>query len=111
MVSEFTDHEVNQVRESLAEHFNMDVELQLSECEVRRSKEGDGSSPCHSIFWYAHNCNFIVYKADENRYGAQFFFTPLEQYDTEYDDYSTLDQCVRSLLARFSDHDRNKFSE
>ena len=107
VMQEFSDLELVCIRQVLAACYQRDIEIQLADCELSSGHQGDESVYYPTVFWYATKANFMVFKLGNDRFRAQFFYTPHEQYpigsEQEFDD---LDQCVKSVIQAQADHER-----
>jgi hypothetical protein len=128
MIPDFTDSEIDIIRQLLTQRYQKDVDLHLADSEITLhlnnngpnhsgpdSSEPENSRPdsaeavsCPTVFWHERGANFVVVKAAMFSYRTQFFYTPLEQFGTGIDEYSDLEQCIAAVLQTQSDHKRER---
>lgn len=108
VIPDFTDAELQTIRDVLNQRYRKAVEIQLSDCEILLNQDDAEPLSCPTVFWYERNANFVVLKIGQFRYRSQFFYTPHEQFDTGIEEYTQLEDCVTTLLQVQSDHEREK---
>ncbi len=111
LASEFTDSELHNIREMLTQRYKKDVEIELADCEFVLDKNSDQTTSCPTVFWYARGANFVVFKVGLFQYRTQFFYTPHDQYGTDIEQYTDLEECVATVLRTQSDHERERKAE
>ena len=108
LVSEFADSELYYIRERLTQWYKKDVEIELADCGLVVDKNTEQSISYPTVFWYAQGTNLVVFKLGLGQYKGQFFYTPHNQYETEIERYTDLDECVVALLQTHADHEREQ---
>ncbi len=106
MTPDFTDVELQTIRDMLQQRYGKTVEIQLADCEVLLNKGDAEPTTCPTVFWHERNTNFVVLKISMSRYRSRFFYTPHEQFGTGIKEHAQLDECVMSVLQAQSDHER-----
>ena len=106
MIPDFTDAELQTIRDMLQQRYRKAVAIQLADCEILLN-EGDAEPvTCPTVFWHERNANFVVLKTGMFRYRSRFFYTPHEQFGTGIGEFAQLEECVMTVLQVQSDHER-----
>ena len=104
--TDFSAAQQEYVANLLAQRYTKQVELQLADSEFQLDPESEVLTVCPTLYWSERGAQFVVYKADDERYRCQFFYSATEQYGTGHDDYDDIEKCVVTLLQVQSDHER-----
>ncbi len=106
-VPDFTDTEQWTIQSAVDERWGKGViELHLADVEIMVKPNDKGLTSCPAMFWTLKGCNFVVIKAGEGRYRAQFFYQDdLEQLGTGVDEFEDIGDCVLTLLRVQADHE------
>ncbi len=107
-IPDFSEAELNTVREMLAQRYKQPVETHLADVDLTLTPGSDQVSVCPAVFWQARNCNFVLFKTGEAEFRCQFFYEPAEQFGTGRTLYPKLDQCIAAVLQVQSDHERER---
>ena len=87
------------------ERYGEKKDIQVVDTDIRIYSSDRETTESPALYWQDNNCHFIVVKAGEKRYRAQFFYRGHEQYGTGVDEYDDLAQCVVSILQTQADHE------
>ena len=104
-MSEFTEEEINVVKQTLKERYGEDIDIQLADVELRLD-EGDRelvSRP--AIYWEAMDCHFVISKVDNDHFYSQFYYAGSQQFGTGTKKYDDIFNCVVTLLQVQADHE------
>ena len=105
---DFSEAELNTVRELLIQRYQQAVELHLADADLTLTPQSNQISVCPAVFWRARDCNFVLFKTGEREFRCQFFYDPTEQFGTGHSAYPNLDECVATVLQVQSDHERER---
>ncbi len=105
---DFSDNEIDLIRDIVHKRYQKDVELHLADSEVKLDGRSEVLISCPTVFWHQRNCNFVILKVADEKFRTQFFYTPDEHYKTAISEYQDLTQCVQALLQSQSDHERER---
>ena len=106
MIPDFTDSELDTVRELSSQRFRNDVEIHLADAELRLDKDSPNLTECPTLFFKERDCSFAIFKTGMLEYRCQFFYDPTDQFGTGHTHYNDLTRCVAALLQTQSDHER-----
>ncbi len=104
--SDFTDAEIDIIRQTLVERYQQQVEIHLADSDILLHPDDPQTTSCPTVFWHQRQANFVLLKLGRFRYRTQFFYTPHEQYGTGIDEYHDLLECVAAVLQVQADHER-----
>jgi hypothetical protein len=90
---------------TLKERYGEKKDLELGDAEIRLSPADRELTVCPIVHWLHDNCNFVVVKAGERRYRAQFFYRIYQQYGTGRAEYDDLAECLVDLLQVQADYE------
>lgn len=107
-VVEFTDAEIQVVRDTLRERFKQDKEIQLADTELRLNPDSSTMSMCPTLYWEHDGCHFVLCKLGRQRFFCQFFYGTNDQYGTGREEYDDILDCVTTLLRVQADHELKK---
>ncbi len=105
-IPDINDNELWITETTLQERYDEKKDIQVVDTDIRMFSSDRELTECPAIYWQDKDCHFVVVKAGEKRYRAQFFYRGHEQYGTGVDEYDNLAQCVVSILQTQADHDR-----
>ncbi len=104
-IPDFSDSELEVVREALAERWGRPVEVEVAEAEVRLNPHSFQLTTCPALYWEADGCHFVVVKTGSSRYRCQFYYRIRQMYGTGIEEYDDLGECVLTLLRVQADHE------
>jgi hypothetical protein len=107
-IPDFTETELSVVRETVAERFRKPVEIQVGDAEIRLDPSDRELTVVPAAVWNEGGANFVIFKAGDGDFRAQFFYRVHKQYGTGQRSYDNIGDCVVTLLQVQSDHDRNE---
>ncbi|HEC28080.1 MAG TPA: hypothetical protein ENI65_00630 [Gammaproteobacteria bacterium] len=110
-IADITDNEIWLVETTLQERYGEKKEVQVVDTEIRLYTSDRELTECPAFYWQDGDCHFIVAKADDNRFRAQFFYRIHEQFGTNRDEYDDLATCVVTLLQTQTDHEQKKTAD
>ena len=110
-VPDFTDSEMQAVRDTLHERYKLDKELQLADTELRLNPDSTTLTACPTLYWEHGDCHFVLCKVGKQRYFCQFFYGRNDQYGTGQDEYNDILECVTTLLRVQADHELTRSSK
>jgi hypothetical protein len=105
-IPDFSDPEQKLVSTILFERYGKLVPIQLADSELQLGAPSDELTSCPTIYWAERGAQFVVCKVAPERFRCQFFYSATEQYGTGHDEYTSLGDCVLTLLQVQSDHER-----
>ena len=105
-IPDINDNELWIAETTLQERYGEKKDIQIVDTEVRVYSSDRELTECPALYWEDQGCTFIVVKAGEKRYRAQFFYRNFEQFGTGTDEYDDLAQCLVSVLQTQADHHR-----
>ena len=107
----FSQDELNAVKDTLQERFKKSIETQLADVELRLNPSSSVLTPCPAIYWEARGCHFIICKLGEGRFKNQFYYRVHEQFGTGREEYDDIVDCVVTLLQVQADHEAEREAE
>lgn len=107
-IPDFTARERNLVGQTLTERFGNAVPVQAIQAEIQLDLLKNDLSPCPALTWQVGVCHFVVFKAGDNRFRCQFYYTDAEQFGTAKAEYDSLGDCVIDLLQVQSQHEEER---
>jgi len=105
---DYSDEEVNVVKQTLKERYGEDVEVLLADAELRLDPGAQTLTTCPSLYWEAQQCHFVISKIGKQQYHAQFYYKGSQQFGTGIQTYDDLFNCVVTLLQVQADHELTK---
>jgi len=105
-ITDFTDTEQKLTSTLLLKRYGKLLPIQLADCELQLSANSEELTSCPTQYWTERGAQFVVCKVGENRYRCQFFYSDAEHYGTGHDEYSSLEECVLTLLQVQADHEQ-----
>lgn len=102
VISDFSDVQINAVQQLINARYQEDIELQLADSEVQIDPQRDEVTACPVLFWNAQECNFVILRTGDDQYRAQFFYTPRDQYSTQQEFFTTIEDCASAILREQS---------
>ena len=105
-ILDFTDTEQKLVSSLLLKRYGKILPLHLADSELQLSADSRELTSCPTLYWTERGAQFVVCKVTNNRYRCQFFYSDAEHYGTGRDEYSSLDECVLTLLQVQADHEQ-----
>lgn len=103
-ISDFSQDEINAVRDTLKERYGRIVATELADVELRLDPADRHLTTCPAIYWEDDDCHFVVCKIPGDRFYCQFFYRGYDQYGTGIREYDDLIDCVVTLLRVQADH-------
>lgn len=107
-IPDFTATELSIVRETVAERFRKPVEIQTGEAEIRLDPSDRELTVVPAVTWREGGANFVIFKAGDGDFRAQFFYRVHQQYGTGQRTYDNIGDCVVTLLQVQADHHRDQ---
>jgi hypothetical protein len=104
-VADFTNQELNVVKQTVAERFGQSIDIELADIELRLDKSTTQLTTCPAVYWEARSCHFVIIKLGDNRYRNQFFYKGYQQYGTGIEEYDDIFNCTLTLLQVQADHE------
>jgi hypothetical protein len=104
-IPNFTQRELNLVKQCLKERYGQDVPVEVAEAELMLDQLTQALDTCPTITWQERTANFVVSKTGDNRFRCQFYYIEAEQFGTGKDEYDNLGDCVVTLLQVQADHE------
>ncbi len=108
VIVDFTDPELDTIKDLLQLRFKESVEVHLADVELRLDSSSDELTECPAVFWQARNCSFVVAKTASDEFRCQFFYEPTDQFTTGQTKYDDIGTCVATLLQVQSDSERER---
>ena len=105
-IPDFSEQQVSTVQQMINARYKEDIELLLADSEVQIDPAILDTTACPILFWNARECNFVIMRTGENQYRAQYFYNPHEQYPTQQDFFTIIEDCVTAVLREQSDYER-----
>lgn len=105
-IPDFSDAEQKLVSTILFERYGKLIPFQLADSELQLDVSSEKLTLCPTIYWAERGAQFVVCKVAPERFLCQFFYSETEQFGTGHDEYSSLGDCVLTLLQVQSDHER-----
>ena len=105
-IPDFSEQQVSTVQQMINARYKEDIELLLADSEVQIDPAILDTTVCPILFWNARECNFVIMRTGENQYRAQYFYNPHEQYPTQQDFFTIIEDCVTAVLREQSDYER-----
>ncbi len=109
-IPDFTESELDVIREALQERYGIPPEIEHAESEIRLDTEDRELTNCPTVYWQARGCHFVICKTAPGRFRNQFFYSVREQYGTGITEYTDLGECVLTLLRLQADHESQRDS-
>ena len=97
-IPDITDNEIWLVETTLMERYGEKKEVQIVDTEIRLHTSDRELTECPAFYWQDKDCHFIIVKAGDNHYRAQFFYRLHEQFGTSKDQFDDLATCIVTLL-------------
>jgi len=104
-IQDYSELELNQIKQILKERFGKDLQLDLADAELRLDPSTPVLTACPTVFFKQAETNFVLFKTGESRYRCLFFYKNNEQFGTGKDEYDDLQDCVITLLQVHADHE------
>lgn len=108
LIPDFSDSDLDIIRDHVGARFQDQAELHLADAELRLDKNSDQLTECPTVYWQARDCSFVVFRTGLNEFRCQFFYDPSNQFATGHEQYDDLSTCVSALLQVQSDHERER---
>lgn len=108
VIAEFTEEEVQLIKDTLKERYKSEKEIQLADTELRLDPDSSTLTPCPTVYWVDEDCHFIICKLGKQRFFCQFFYGKKEQYGTGREEYNDILECITTLLRVQADHELGK---
>lgn len=105
-IADFSDSELKLVSHTLFERYGRIVALQAADAEIQLDAESEQLSTCPVLYWEERGAHFVVFKLEDTRYKAQFFYNETTQYGTGKESFDNLGDCVITLLQVQADHEQ-----
>lgn len=105
-IADFSDSELKLIVQTLSERYGRRVAVQTGEADIQLNPGIDALDSCPVAYWEERGAHFVVFKLDEARFKAQFFYNETTQYGTGKDSYDNLGDCVVTLLQVQADHEQ-----
>jgi hypothetical protein len=105
-IADFSDSELKLVSHTLFERYGRIVALQAADAEIQLDAESELLSTCPVLYWEERGAHFVVFKLEDTRYKAQFFYNETTQYGTGKESFDNLGDCVITLLQVQADHEQ-----
>lgn len=102
---DFTDEEIQIVRDTVAERYGQTKQIELADVEVRLSKGDRELNERPALYWEDKDCHFVIVKLGPFQYHNQFFYRGHEQFGTGKDNYEDIHPCTVTLLQVQADHE------
>ena len=107
-IPDFTEGEMQAVRDTLRERYKTDKAIQLADTELRLDPDSSVLTECPTIFWEDGECHFVICKVGKQSFFCQFFYGRNDQYGTGQDRYNDILECLTTLLRVQADHELKK---
>ena len=104
-IPDISDSETWVIKTTLRERYNVEIELQIADSEIRLRPSDRHVTPCPVWYWEHENCHFVIFKTGDRNYRCQFFYRPYQQYGTGVHEYTDITECVVSLLQAQADYE------
>jgi hypothetical protein len=108
VIHDFTDPELDVIKDLLQLRFKETVEVHRADVELRLNPSSGELTECPAVFWQARSCSFVVVKTASDEFRCQFFYEPADQFSTGKDSYEDIGTCVSTLLQVQSDSERER---
>ncbi len=95
---DYTDKELQSVRQVLNQRYRFQVEMHLADCEVQPDAKYDARVERPALYWRALGCNFVVIKLADNQFRGTYFYQPDEHFPHAQQTYIDPLNCVTALL-------------
>ncbi len=110
-IPDFTQDELEIVRELTERRYRKPITVELADAEVQIEPSSGELTLCPTLFWRERDANFVVVKTGERRYRCEFFYHPSEHYGTGVAAYTDLVECTTTLLRLQADHEAQRTGE
>lgn len=107
-IPDYTERELEQLREVVERRYGKPVTLQLADAELRLVPGSSQLTLCPTVVWSKRGANFAVFKVGQGRYRPQFYYRGYEQFGTGVNEYADLRECVTTLLQLQADHEAER---
>ncbi len=104
-IADFTESELWNLRTTLKERYNQEIEVQLADTEMRLDRHSTELHTCPAAYWEHDRCHFLVIKTGESRFRAQFYYRVYQMYGTGIEEFDDISTCVVTLLQVQADHE------
>jgi hypothetical protein len=105
VIPDFTNDELDVIKQTVAERFGEPKELELADTELRLDKATTQLTSCPAVYWEGRGCHFVIIKTGDKSYRNQFFYRGYQQYGTGIDEYDDIFKCTLTLLQVQADHE------
>jgi len=95
---EFTDSEIDRIREMVTDRYRKDVKLRIINNETNSSDHPENSNPSSGIFWHVEGINFLISKTGEAEFSGSVYSTPHDLHHTQQKRHKSLDQCMEDII-------------
>jgi len=103
--SDYSDDELNVVKQTLKERYGKEIDVLLADTELRLDPVAQTLTTCPALYWQQQQCHFVISKIKQQHYHAQFYYKGSEQFGTGIQQYDDLFNCVVTLLQVQADHE------
>lgn len=108
VISDFTDPELDIIKDLLQLRFKEAIEIHLADVELPLDPASNELTECPAVFWQARQCSFVVAKTAADEFRCQFFYEPSDQFSTGHSKFDDIGTCVSTLLQVQSDSERER---
>ena len=107
-IPDYSESELEQLREVVERRYGKPVALQLADAELRLAPGSSELTLCPTVVWSARDANFAVFKVGGGRYRPQFYYRGYEQFGTGVSEYADLRECATILLQLQAAHEAER---
>ena len=104
---DFTDADRWVVETALKERYGRQIAVELADSEIKLAPGSDEVTVCPTFYWEQGSVEFVIFKAADNQYRSQFYYSIPEQYGTGRD-FDDLAECVVTTLRLQADHEKDR---
>lgn len=107
-IPDFSPEEIKVVKDTLAERYAQDTDVQYCDVELRLSPDDSQVTECPAQYWEHDGCHFILAKIGDSEFFSQFFYSNQEQFGTGRHSYHDILDCLVTTLRVQADHELNE---
>lgn len=104
-IPDFTDTELSIIRQTVAERYRKQIEIQQADSEIRLDPADRELTVVPVVYWQEGRAHFVIFKTGDQNYRSQFFYRVHQQYGTGKFEYTDIGDCVVTLLQVQADHE------
>lgn len=108
-INDFSASDLKLIADTLVERYGKTIDTQRADIELNIDENVNEPTSCPAVYWEHEDCHFILAKATDNTFFAQYFYSDSEeQYGTGKSSYDGLHSCIIALLQAQANHELSK---